>query len=159
MKLTEKKKGKLKWLLTIVSVVLSIATLVAVCVGLGNIADTKKVDNGDYAIGTIVAESGKIVESKQSAYMKDAESVDGLTIDIDEETATITYKVAFYDEDGKFISMTESQETDFDATNIPENAETFRVVITPYQVDGENVELNIFNMGKYTSQLDVSYNK
>lgn len=157
-KMTEKKKGKIKWWLTITSVILSIATLVAVCVGLGNIADTKKVDTNDYAIGTI-AETGKIVESKQSAYMKDAESVDGLVIDIDEETATITYKVAFYDEDGKFISMTESQETDFDTANVPENAETFRVVITPYQVDGENVELNIFNMGKYTSQLDVSYNK
>jgi len=159
MKMTEKKKGKLKWLLTIVSVVLSVATLVAVCVGLGKIADTKKVDNGDYAIGTIVAESGKIVESKQSAYMKDAESVDGLVIEIDEETATITYKVAFYDEDGKFISMTDELESDFDATTIPETADTFRVVITPYQVDGENVELNIFNMGKYTSQLDVSFNK
>lgn len=152
------KKGKLKWLLTIVSVVLSIATLVAVCVGLNNLADTKSVNNGDYSIGAI-SETGKIVESKQSAYMKDAESVDGLTIDIDEETATITYKVAFYDEDGNFISMTESMESDFDANNIPENADTFRVMITPYQVDGENVELNIFNMGKYTSQLDVSFNK
>lgn len=152
------KKGKLKWLLTIVSVVLSIATLVAVCVGLNNLADTKSVNKSDYAIGTI-NETGKVVESKQSAYMKDAESVDGLTIDIDEETATITYKVAFYDEDGNFISMTESLESDFDATNIPENADTFRVVITPYAVDGENVELSIFNMGKYTSQLDVSFNK
>jgi len=158
MNLTEKKKNKLKWWLTLTSIVLSVATLVAVCVGLGKIGDTKNVSNSDYAIGTI-NETGKIVDSKQSAYMKDAETIDGLVIDIDEETATITYKVAFYDEDGKFISMTESQESDFDATNIPENADTFRVVITPYQVDGENVELNIFNMSKYTSQLDVSYNK
>lgn len=159
MKMTEKKKGKIKWFLTIMSVVLSIATLVAVCVGLNNLTQTtKNVDRNDYAIGTI-AESGKIVESKQSAYMKDAESVHGLTIEIDEETATITYKVAFYDEDGKFISMTEEMETDFESTNVPANAVTFRVVITPYQVDGENVELNIFNLGKYTSQLDVSFAK
>lgn len=158
MKLSEKKKGKLKWLLTITSVVLSVITLVAVCVGLGNLADTKNVDRNDYAIGTI-AETGKIVESKQHAYMKDAENVDGLVIDIDEENATITYKVAFYDADGNFISMTETMSEDFDTTNIPENADTFRVEITPNQVDGENVELNIFNMGKYTSQLDVSYNK
>ena len=153
-----KKKNKLKLLLTITSVILSIITFVAVCVGLSKLSPTKSVDNNDYAIGTI-AESGKIVESKQSVYMKDAETIDGLTIGIDEETATITYKVAFYDEDGKFISMTESLDADFDATTIPENADTFRVVITPYQVDGENVELNIFNMGKYTSQLDVSFVK
>ena len=145
--------------LSIVSVVLSVITLIALVIGLNNITtSTRNVDNGDYAIGTI-NETGKIVESKQSAYMKDAETIDGLTIEIDEETATITYKVAFYDEDGKFISMTESQDADFDTANIPENADTFRVVITPYQVDGENVELNIFNMSKYTSQLDVSYNK
>lgn len=158
MKMSEKKKSKVKWWLTIVSVFLSIATLVAVCVGLGNLADTKNVSKSDYAIGTI-SETGKIVESKQSAYMKDAETIDGLVIDIDEDTATITYKVAFYDEDGKFISMTESQETDFDTANIPETADTFRVVITPYQVDGENVEMNIFNMSKYTSQLDITFNK
>lgn len=156
--MTTKKKNKLKWFLTITSVILSIATLVAVCVGLKNLTDTKSVSKSDYAIGTI-NETGKIVESKQSAYMKDAESVDGLVIEIDEETATITYKVAFYDEDGKFISMTENQDADFDTTNIPETADTFRVVVTPYQVDGENVELNIFNVGKYTSQLDVSFNK
>ena len=157
--MTNKKKSKLKWVITLLSLFLSIATLVSVCVGLHNITtSTKDVSKSDYAIGTI-NETGKIVESKQSAYMKDAENVDGLTIEIDEETATITYKVAFYDEDGKFISMTESQESDFDATNIPENADTFRVVVTPYQVDGENVELNIFNMSKYTSQLDVTYNK
>lgn len=159
MKLTEKKKSKIKWLLSIASVVLSVITLVALVVGLNNLTtDTKSVSNNDYAIGTI-NETGKIVESKQSAYMKDAETIDGLTIDIDEETATITYKVAFYDEDGKFISMTDAMSEDFDATAIPETADTFRVVITPYQVDGENVELSIFNMGKYTSQLDVSFNK
>lgn len=157
--MTTKKKNKLKWLLTITSAVLSVVAIVGVCFGLSNLAKTKSVDNGDFAVGTIVAESGKIVESKHSAYMKDAENVDGLTIDIDEETATITYKVAFYDEDGKFVSMTETMDEDFDATNIPENATSFRVVVTPYQVDGENVELNIFNMSKYTSQLEITYNK
>ena len=156
--MTTKKKNKLKWLLTIGSAILSVIAVVGLVIGLSNIADTKNVSNSDFAIGTI-NETGKIVESKQSAYMKEAETVDGLSIEIDEETATITYKVAFYDEDGNFISMTESLGSDFDATTIPENADTFRVVITPYQVDGENVELNILNVGKYTSQLDVTFNK
>ena len=157
--MTERKKNKLKWLLTIGSAVLSVVALVGVCFGFSNLAKTKSVNNGDFAVGTIVAESGKIVESKHSAYMKDAENVDGLTIDIDEETATITYKVAFYDEDGKFISMTETMDEDFDATNIPSNATLFRVIVTPYPIDDTNVELNVFNMGKYVSQLDITFNK
>lgn len=158
MKFKTKNKGKAKWWLGFTSLVLSVVTLVAVGLGFSKLADTKTVTNSDYTIGSIT-ETGKAVESKYSAYMKQAENVDGLTIDIDEEKTTVTYKVAFYDEDGKFISMTESLESDFDSTATPETAETFRVIVTPYQVDGENVELNIFNMGKYTSQLEVTFNK
>lgn len=157
-KLTEKKKSKLKWALTIVSVVLSVITLVALCVGLGNLATTKTLSNGDYAIGTI-NENGKVADSKQSAYTKKAYKTENMSIEIDEETATITYKVAFYDKDGKFVSMTDALDEDFDTTSIPETATEFRVVITPNQVDGEAVELNIFNVSKYTSQLDVVVNK
>ena len=154
-----KNKGKLKWVITLVSLFLSIATLVAVCVGLGNLnKTTENVSRNDYTIGTIT-QTGKFADSKQHAYMKDAETIDGLVIDIDEENATITYKVAFYNEDGEFISMTESMETDFDSANIPESATSFRVEITPNQVDGENVELNIFNLSNYTSQIEITYNK
>lgn len=153
-----KTKNKLKWALTIVSVVLSVITLVALCVGLGNLATTKTLSNGDYAIGTI-NEDGKVVDSKQSAYTKNTYKTEDMSIEIDEETATITYKIAFYDKDGKFISMTDVLSEDFDTTNIPETATEFRVVITPLAVDGEPVELNIFNVSKYTSQLDVVVNK
>lgn len=157
-KLNEKKKGKLKLGLSIVSIVLSIITLVAVCVGLGNLADNKTLGNNDYAIGTINA-TGKVVESKQSAYTKNTYATDGMVIELNEETATITYKVAFYDKDGKFVSMTEALDKDFETTTIPETATTFRVVVTPLAVDGNAVELNIFNVGKYTSQLKVTIKK
>ncbi len=157
-KLSEKKKSKLKWALSIVSIVLSVITLVALCVGLGNLASTKTLGNSDYAIGTI-NEDGKVVDSKQSAYTKNTYKTEDMSIDIDEETATITYKVAFYDKDGKFVSMTEALDEDFDTTNIPETATEFRIVVTPLAVDGEAVELNIFNVGKYTSQLDVKVSK
>ena len=153
------KNNKLKWVITLVSLFLSIATLVAVCVGLGNLNETtESVSRSDYKIGTIT-ETGKFADSKQHAYMEDAETIDGLVIDIDEENATITYKVAFYNEDGEFISMTESMETDFDTANIPESATSFRVEITPNAVDGEPVELNIFNLNNYTSQIEITYNK
>lgn len=156
--MTEKSKSKLKMALSIISVILSIITIVALFVGLGKLADTKTLSNSDYSIGTI-NESGKIVESKQSAYSKDTYSVDGMSIELDEETATITYKVAFYDKDGKFVSMTDTLDADFNTANIPETAETFRVVITPLAVDGEPVELNILNVGRYVGQLKVTFNK
>lgn len=157
-KLTEKNKSKLKWVLSIVSIVLSVITLVALCVGLGNLAKTETLGNTDYGIGTI-NETGKVIESRQSAYTKNDYSTDGMIVELDEETATITYKLAFYDKDGKFVSMTEALDKDFDTTNIPSSATTFKVVITPLAVDGEPVELNIFNVGKYTSQLKVTVNK
>ena len=61
--MTTKKKNKLKWLLTITSAVLSVVAIVGVCFGLSNLAKTKSVDNGDFAVGTIVAESVKIVDN------------------------------------------------------------------------------------------------
>lgn len=157
-KLSENKKNKFKFALTIVSVILSIVTLIAVCVGLGNLADTKTLGNSAFGIGTI-SETGKIVESKQNAYTKKAYSIDGMAIELDEETATITYKVAFYDEDGAFVSMTDALDEDFVTSTIPATAKTFRVVVTPLAVDGEPVELNIFNVGKYISQIQVTINK
>ena len=83
----------------------------------------------------------------------------GCTIDIDEDNATISYRVVFYDEEGEYLSTTEALETDYDETTTPETAESFRVVITPDQVDGEDVEISIFTMSKYANQLDVAYNK
>lgn len=151
------KKRKVNIALTITSIVLSILALIGVVVGIHNDRTTEKVVATDYSIGAI-NETGKIIESKQSAYLKDMHSTDGLKIELEEETATITYKVVFYNEDGEYISTTDALESDFDAETIPETATQFRVVVTPYAVDGEPVELSIFNVSKYTSQLEISYN-
>lgn len=151
------KSNKFKGILAIVSIVLSVVTLVALCVCLGNVTTTKTLRNSDYAIGTI-NESGIVVESKQHIYTEDSYSVEDMVIEL-EEDASITYKVAFYDKDGKFVSMTEAQSADFDTTNVPATATEFRIVITPNAVDGEAIELTIFNMSKYTGQLSVVVNK
>jgi len=156
--MTDRKKKKINIILTITSIVLSVLALAGVMVALHKDNTTKTATTTMFSIGTI-NETGKVVESKQNAYLKDMQTTDGLQIELDEETATITYKVAFYDEEGAFVSMTEALETDFDAENIPENATQFRVVITPLAVDGEAVELNIFNMAKYVNQLEVTFNK
>lgn len=151
------KSNKFKGILAIVSIVLSVVTLVALCVCLGNVTTTKTLRNSDYAIGTI-NESGIVVESKQHIYTEDSYSVEDMVIEL-EEDASITYKVAFYDKDGKFVSISDTQSADFDTTNVPATATEFRIVITPNAVDGEAVELTIFNMSKYTGQLSVVVNK
>ena len=153
-----KKKNVTIWI-SIISILLSIVTAVGIFVGLNADKQTTiDVKKSDYEIG-MIADTGRIVDSKQSAYTEDLMTVDGLVIEIDEETATVTYKVAFYDAEEKFISMTGDLSADYDSTQVPENAEFFRVMITPYAVDGEPVKLNIFNVSKYTKQLSVSYAK
>ena len=157
--MTERKKNKANWIMTITALVLGVVALVGACFGLTRNDTTANVTTSMYAVGNI-NESGKIVESRQSMYMEEMQTTDGYAIELDQETANVTYKVAFYDVDKNFISMTESQDADFDTeTNTPETAKYFRVVITPNAVDGEAVELNIFNMHKYAKQISVSYNK
>ena len=151
---SERKSNKLKLILTIVSIVLSLATLVGMLFTFGNMADTKNFSSMDYHIGTI-DDGGKIVESRKSIY-SDMSTIQDLEITLD-DNSNITYKVVFYDEDEKFVSATGMLETDYTSTATPENAEYFRVVITPNQVDGEDVILNIFNMGKYTKMINVSF--
>ncbi len=153
-----KKKEQTKWWLTIVSVVLSLATFIALCLGFSKMTETKTIGAINYTIGSI-NESGKIVESKQSAYTRSTYSVEGMTIKLDEKTSTITYRVAFYDEDDVFVSMTEALSTDFSDDLIPTTAKTFRILVTPETVDGEPVKLNIFNVTKYTNQLKVTIKK
>lgn len=151
---TERKSNKVKWILTIVSVVLSLATLISCLFAFGNMAETKTMSSTAYHIGTI-DDGGKIVDSRKSIY-SDMKTTESLEITLDEDSQ-ITYKVVFYDENEDFISMSETLETDFDTTATPENAEYFRVVITPNQIDGEDTIVNIFNMGKYTKMLNVTF--
>lgn len=151
---TERKSNKIKWVLSIVSVILSLATLIGVIVGINNLADTTKFNITFYSIGAI-DETGRIVESRKSIY-SDIATTEDMEIVLNED-ATITYKVVFYDEDINFISMTDALETDFDTTTTPENAKHFRVVITPYQIDGEDTIVNVFNMSKYTKMLDITF--
>ena len=153
------KKEKVKGFMIAVSCLLSIATFMAVAIGMSNATKTTQtVRSREYVLGSI-DESGKVIDSKKSIVMKDTHNVDGLTIDIDEEKATVSYRVVFYGEDGEYLSTTETLQTDYDATSTPETAETFNIVITPYQVDDEDVKINMFTIGKYAKQLDITYNK
>lgn len=125
------RKEKLKSFVVALSCLLSVATATMVGVSMSNATKTSAtVHSIEYTRGNVDAK-GKRIESKKSIVMKDTRNVDGLTIDIDEENAIITYCVVFYDEDGAYISKTANMATDYDAASTPSSAETYRIVITP----------------------------
>lgn len=152
------KNKKINNLFTGISVLLIIGLLVALCVNVGKLNTSRNVTNLDYAITSISSTTGKDVDSNLHISMKNKKAVDGLSIKLS-DNAQITYKVAFYDEDGAFVSMTTAQSADFDNSNIPSTAKTFRVEITPNQVDGKDVTITIWNISNYTAQLTIVYNK
>lgn len=155
--MTATKKAKTSLVVSIVSAVLSVATILGLAIGIGNSQiTTVKANANDFKNGAIT-ETGKIVESNESAVLKEMATVEDMKIEVDEETCTITYKVAFYDEEENFITATEDLSEDFDVANVPENAKFFRVMVTPNEVDGEAVKLNVFNRAKYLKQITVSY--
>ncbi len=153
--MTATKKSKIAMVMS------CIAAGLAAKVGLvGDAKTTKSVNAFEFTRGAL--DGGKVIESNEHLVTKNDYTVDGLSIDIDEDSAIISYKVAFYDADGEFISITEEKVEDFDSEDIPEDVEgakTFKVVITPNQVDGEAVKLNAFNQYKYINQLKITYSR
>ena len=153
------KREKLKGIMVLASCLLSVATFMTVAIGMSkSTKTTATLRSVEYTLGN-VDEDGKVIESKKAIVMKDTKNVDGLAIDIDEENATVTYRVVFYGEDGEYLSTTESMAADYEEEITPDGAETFRIVVTPNQVDGEDVQIGALSVGKYAKQLDVTYNK
>ncbi len=109
-----------------------------------------------YNLGSIDL-NGKVCDSKQNIVQKDLQTVEGLEIEVSEDS-TITYKVAFYGENDELVLLTDSLNEDLDLSIIPEAAKTFRVVITPNAVDGEIVEISSVMISKYSKMLTVKYN-
>ena len=155
--MTVVKKSKTSLVVSIVSMLLSVVTVLALVFSLGSSQVTTTTANATMFKNGAINEDGKVIESNLSAVLSEAKTVKDMKIEIDEESAVITYKVAFYDKDGNFISMTDEQVADFDVNEIPQDADTFRVVVTPNEVDGEAVKINSLNRAKYVKQLKVSF--
>lgn len=92
------RTNKSKWILTLVAFLLVAVVLIGFGVKLHQQEKTVSVNGFNYSIGTISGTTGKVADSKKSIYTKNMGNVDGLEIKVNDD-ATITYKVAFYDED------------------------------------------------------------
>ena len=152
---------KTRTTLIIVSIIMSAVALVSAVFGLFTptvAKDTDTVGRFDWVIGTI-NDTGKAVESARSIYTKDMMDVNKMAIDISDDDAIITYKVVFYDEEKEFVSMTDALSADYDVETLPEGANYFRVLVTPVMVDEEPVEINFFNMAKYSNQIEITFAK
>ena len=153
-----RRKNKARWALTLITFFMTIIMFSTFIFGIINkSSETADVGLLGWSVGNVGAD-GKIVESKESIYTRELNLVEGMEITYADE-ATVKYKVVFYDEDKNYISTTEDISKDYDSTSTPETAKYFRVIVTPRQVDGENVKINSFTAFKYANQLEIVYNK
>ncbi len=150
-----KRRIDIKWFITFFLIVMLSVAVIFAFVKIGEGQKTKTLGNNSftYSIGHLDLD-GEYEQGTQSIYMKNLEEVDGLTCELDEDS-TITYKVFFYNADKEFISNTDSMSENFESSNIPEDAEYFRVVITPTN----DPEVQWREIGLYAGQLTVSVNK
>lgn len=150
-------RNKTKNTLIVVAFALVFVLLIGVFAKFNSMETTKNLGTTSFAIGSI-NDTGGVIESEQNIYLKEMQSTKGLTIKL-EKDATISYKVFYYDKDGKFDSKSESLKADLDSETIPETAVYFRVLITPAEVDSKPVTVTILNMSKYVDQLKITISK
>ena len=145
----------LKWIISLVLIALLSVAMVFAFVKIDKNESTKTIGGNsfNYSIG-LLDESGEYEQGTSSIYMKSFYDVDGLTVEVAED-ATVTYKICFYDEDKNFVSMTESLSEDFDGSTTPENAEYFRVVVTPTN----DAEVQWTEIGMYAGMITVTVSK
>lgn len=109
---------------------------------------TKTLTSIDYEVGTLAEDTGLEDDFTGSIRSKDSYNVEGLTIKVKDESK-ISYKLFFFDEEGKFLSVAE------DTSSIPETASTFKILVTPT----ESVEIGTFGIKTYSDLITVTYNK
>lgn len=159
-KLNKHMKGdKKKWILTLVAGGLIVVALASLFMSVGRLDTTEKLNALDYKISAINTTTGNVTDSSLHIVTKNLQKYEDAEIKLN-DGATITYKVAFYDDDKDFLGITSSLSANFATSNIPNtitqaNIEYFRIEITPAQVDEEDVVVSVLNMRNYTNQLSV----
>ena len=154
MYLNRKKKSIIS-IIAFIAIFAVLAWVVATISGMGTTKNLtgSKFNNSAFTIGSISETTGKSIESKQNIALKEMYKLEGSEIKMKDD-ASVSVKVFFYDEDGKFISATDLSGTFVNST-APETSVFFRLVITPAQVDGEPVTITTFNMNNYINQISV----
>ena len=150
------KRDKGKWLATLIIGIILTAIVAGMAIQMDRSLTTTRLGAESYSIGCLDAK-GEYKASQLSIYTREGISVDGLDIDIKESDTEFKYQLFFYDEEGKFLSSSDFFTNDFDANNIPEGANTVKIVITPTLESGDNI--NMFEISSVADLLTVTVNR
>ncbi len=112
----------------------------------------KTLESTAYSIAAL-DEAGTVKESTTSLCTKESIKTKGLRCEL-KAGAQIRYQLFFYDSAGAFIGSTESLSINFNHTDVPGNATSVRVMITP--TADEDGEITIFEKGGYAEQLEIT---
>ena len=152
MKITRKWK---KILSTALACLLLVGAVGAVASFATN--DTKTVSSLAFGIGAIDIVEGTNKKDNRAIFTKDLIACDGLKVSPNFDN-TSNYQIFWYNYDKVYIGCTSRTVTNnakFDG-NVPYLAEYARIVIYPNDLE-EN--LNIFDISKYTKNIDITVNK
>ena len=149
-----KTADAVKWVVVFLLVIGLIGAVITLFVMVDRQTTVTEIGAEAYIIGTLDDE-GAAEEGNASIVTRNAFTVDGLAVAI-EDDATVAYALYFYDADGEFVSKTDSLSADFDG-NIPDNAESAKIVITPTaDEDGKVTLTEVFG---YAGQVTVTVNR
>ena len=149
-----KTADAVKWVVVFLLVIGLIGAVVTLFVMLDRQTTVTKIGAESYTIAAL-DDSGEQTDGDMSIVTRNAFTVDGLAVAI-EDDATVAYALYFYDADGEFVSKTDSLSADFDG-NIPDNAESAKIVITPTaDEDGKVTLTEVFG---YAGQVTVTVNR
>lgn len=148
----KRNTNKVKFTVVFVLIALLLVGMCATVVTLDKQIETETVNVWAFKNGEL-NEAGKYVESDSALYLEEMLSVDGLEIEIVED-ADITYKIYFYDADKKYLSASAELSENYTYSTV-ENAEYFRVVITPV---GDE-EISLFEKNGYAKQLTITVDR
>ena len=150
-----KTSDAVKWVIVFLLILGLIATTVTLFVKVDRQTTVTEIGAEAYKIG-VLDDSGAETDGDTAIVTRNAVTTDGLKADIADD-ATVTYTLYFYDADGEFISKTEALSEDFDGSEIPENAETAKIVITP--TDDEDGKVDLTEVLGYAGQVTVTVNR
>ena len=152
----EKKKRKVRKIITVIIIVGILAGAVALTAAL-----TKKTKDKDgfleispgFSVGSL-DENGEFVSSKESLVMKNAVAADKIKVLL-EFDSELSYQLYFYDEYDNFISAGVALRKGCEA-ELPEGATHFRVLVTPiWATDAEDTEINFFEKFGIADKITV----
>ena len=111
-------------------------------------------------------ENGKFVKSEYNIVSKEFSKIEDLKEIEVEEDSNFSYTIFYYDEDEKYLTnLGFDAGTSFDKTSIEgslvdnPDAELFKIVITPNEVNGEKIKVDNTNIKDYTKQITITFNE